>query len=177
MAGLKDQTPGYPCEAQPPPPDVPQPPPQSPTGTEQPPPPPPPPIPPPTNSQYPPPPSPSPYNPNGALPYSPTDSSPVRTYGYGQTRSGYQGFQPTSYQTSQQQGTAPGPYGGASRVDTCKKANNSNVNKGGQQMWNRMKRKCAWVYTKWWTWMYANNVVANYISRKNMIHPTLTKIP
>ncbi|XP_053481575.1 leukocyte receptor cluster member 8 homolog [Ictalurus furcatus] len=140
MAGLKDQTPGYPCEAQPPPPDVPQPPPQSPTGTEQPPPPPPPPIPPPPNSQYPPPPSPSPYNPNGALPYSPTDSSPVRTYGYGQTRSGYQGFQPTSYQTSQQQGTAPGPYGGAGRVDTCKKANNSNVNKGGQQMWNRMKQ-------------------------------------
>ncbi|KAB5587050.1 hypothetical protein PHYPO_G00008460 [Pangasianodon hypophthalmus] len=141
MAGLKEQASGYPCEAQPPPPDVPQPPPQSPTGTEQPPPPPPPPIPPPPNSQYPPPPSPSPYNPNGALPYSPTDSSPVRTYGYGQNRPGYQGFQAVSYQTSQQQqGTAPGPYGGAGRGDTTKKASNANVNKGGQQMWNRIKQ-------------------------------------
>ncbi|MCI4374704.1 hypothetical protein PGIGA_G00008970 [Pangasianodon gigas] len=141
MAGLKEQASGYPCEAQPPPPDVPQPPPQSPTGTEQPPPPPPPPIPPPPNSQYPPPPSPSHYNPNGALPYSPTDSSPVRTYGYGQNRPGYQGFQAVSYQTSQQQqGTAPGPYGGAGRGDTAKKASNANVNKGGQQMWNRIKQ-------------------------------------
>ncbi|XP_060777604.1 leukocyte receptor cluster member 8 homolog [Neoarius graeffei] len=136
MAGLKEQSSGYPCEAQALPPDVPQPPPQSPTGAEQqPPPPPPPPIPPPPNSQYPP--SPTTYNPNGALPYSPTDSSPVRTYGYGQTRTGYQSFQAPSYQTSQQQGTAPGPY---SLGDTSKKGNNANVNKGGQQMWNRMKQ-------------------------------------
>lgn len=144
MAGLKEQTSGYQCEAQPPPPDVPQPPPQSPTGTEQPPPPPPPPMPPPPNSQYPPPPSPSSYNPNGPLPYSPTDSSPVRTYGYGQNRPTYQCFQVPSYQTSQQQqGTTPSLYGGVGRGDGSKKANNANVNKGGQQMWNRMKRECA----------------------------------
>lgn len=142
MAGLKEHTSGYPCEAQALPPDVPQPPPQSPTGKDQPPPPPPPPIPPPPSSQYPPPPSPSSYTPNGALPYSPTDSNPVRMYGYGQNRPSYQSFQAPSYQTShQQQVTVPGPYGVAGRGDTSKKSNNANMNKGGQQMWNRMKRK------------------------------------
>ncbi|KAI5620442.1 leukocyte receptor cluster member 8-like [Silurus asotus] len=137
MTGLKEQTSGYPCEVQPPPPDVPQPPPQSPTGTEKPPPPPPPPIPPPPNTQYPPPPS--LYNPNGAMPYSSNDASPVRNYVYGQNRPVYQGFQSSCYQTSQQ-GTASGPYGGAGRGESSKKTNNGNVNKCGQQMWNRMKQ-------------------------------------
>ncbi|GAA6094366.1 leukocyte receptor cluster member 8 homolog isoform X1 [Tachysurus ichikawai] len=100
MAGLKDQTSGYQCEAQPPPPDAPQPPPQSPTSTDH----------------------------------------AVRTYSYGQNRQGYQGFQAPTYQTSQQQGTAPGLYGGAGLGDSNKKANNANVNKIGQQMWNRMKQ-------------------------------------
>ncbi|GAA6094367.1 leukocyte receptor cluster member 8 homolog isoform X1 [Tachysurus ichikawai] len=91
-------------------------------------------------AQYPPPPSPSPYNSNGVLSYGPTDSSAVRTYSYGQNRQGYQGFQAPTYQTSQQQGTAPGLYGGAGLGDSNKKANNANVNKIGQQMWNRMKQ-------------------------------------
>ncbi|XP_066538870.1 leukocyte receptor cluster member 8 homolog [Hoplias malabaricus] len=134
MPMMEEQSSNYTSETQPPPPAVPQPPPQSPTSSDQPPPPPPPPIPPPPNAQYPPPPSPTLYNTNGSLPYSPTDS--MRGYNHGQPRPSYQSYQTLGYQ--QQQGSGQNSYGGAGRGD--KKLNNSNMNKGGQQLWNRMKQ-------------------------------------
>ncbi|RXN28143.1 leukocyte receptor cluster member 8 [Labeo rohita] len=138
MPMMEDQSSNY--SSQPPPPATPQPPPQSPTSTDQPPPPPPPPIPPPPNAQYPPPPSQTPYSPNGTLPYSPTDSNPMmQGYNSGQIRPGYQGYQTPSYQSPQQQAPGQGPYGGPGRVD-AKKPNNNNMNKGGQQLWQRMKQ-------------------------------------
>ncbi|XP_051999305.1 leukocyte receptor cluster member 8 homolog [Xyrauchen texanus] len=133
MPMMEDQSSSYP--SQPPPPATPQPPPQSPTSSDQPPPPPPPSIPPPPNAQYPPPLSQTPYSPNGTLPYSPTDSNPMRGYNQGPIRPGYQGYQGPGYQSLQQQGSAQGPYGGPGRVD-AKKPNN--MNKGGQQLWQRM---------------------------------------
>ncbi|KAL7886522.1 hypothetical protein AOLI_G00042430 [Acnodon oligacanthus] len=140
MPMMEEQSSSYSSEPQPPPPAVPQPPPQSPTSSDQPPPPPPPPIPPPPNAQYPPPPSQTPYNPNGALPYSPTDSNHMRGYNHGQPRPSYQGYQPPGYPPPPQQGPGQGPYGGAGRGDVNKKPNNANMNKGGQQLWNRMKQ-------------------------------------
>ncbi|XP_039535312.1 leukocyte receptor cluster member 8 homolog [Pimephales promelas] len=138
MPMAEDQSSSYP--SQPPPPATPQPPPQSPTSTDQPPPPPPPPIPPPPNAQYPLPSSQTPYSPNGTLPYSPTDSNPMmRGYNPGQIRPGYQGYPAPAYQPPQQQAPGQGPYGGAGMVDS-KKPINSNMNKGGQQLWQRMKQ-------------------------------------
>ncbi|XP_067259413.1 leukocyte receptor cluster member 8 homolog isoform X1 [Chanodichthys erythropterus] len=138
MPMVDDQSSSYP--SQPPPPATPQPPPQSPSSSDQPPPPPPPPIPPPPNAQYPPPPSQTPYSPNGTMPYSPTDSNPMmRGYNPGQIRPGYQGYQAPPYQPPQQQAPGQGPYGGAGMVD-CKKPNTGNMNKGGQQLWQRMKQ-------------------------------------
>ncbi|XP_051574597.1 leukocyte receptor cluster member 8 homolog isoform X2 [Myxocyprinus asiaticus] len=135
MPMMDDQSSSYP--SQPPPPVAPQPPPQSPTSSDQPPPPPPPTIPPPPNAQYPPPLSQTPYSPNGTLPYSPTDSNPMRGYNQGPIRPGYQGYQGPGYQPTQQQGPGQGPYGGPGRVD-AKKPNN--MNKVGQQLWQRMKQ-------------------------------------
>ncbi|XP_062848619.1 leukocyte receptor cluster member 8 homolog [Trichomycterus rosablanca] len=126
IPAVKEQSSGYPCEVQPQTPAAPQPPSQSPTGSEKPPPP----AIPPPNSQYPPPPSQTPYPPNGAMPYSPTDPSPMSPYGHGLNKPGFQAYQASGYQPPQQQGQ----YGG--RVD----ANSANINKGGQQLWNRMKQ-------------------------------------
>lgn len=144
MPMMEDQSSSY--SSQPPPPATPQPPPQSPTSTDQPPPPP---IPPPPNAQFPPSPSQTPYNPNGTLPYSPTDSNPMmQGYNSGQIRPGYQGYQAPAYLPPQQQAPGQGPYGGPGRVD-AKKPNNSNMNKGDQQPWQRMKRMylCAYACT------------------------------
>uniref|UniRef100_A0A673IGL8 Leukocyte receptor cluster member 8 homolog n=1 Tax=Sinocyclocheilus rhinocerous TaxID=307959 RepID=A0A673IGL8_9TELE len=81
---------------------------------------------------YPPPPSQTPYNPNCTMPYSPTDSNPMmQGYNSGQIRPGYQGYQAPAYQPPQQQ---PPP------ATDAKKPNNSNMNKGGQQLWQRMKQ-------------------------------------
>ncbi|XP_052002343.1 leukocyte receptor cluster member 8 homolog isoform X2 [Xyrauchen texanus] len=135
MPMMDDQSSNYP--SQPPPPAAPQPPPQSPTSSGQPPPPPPPTIPPPPNAQYPPPLSQTPYSPNGTLPYSPTDSNPMQGYNQGPIRPGYQSYQGPGYQPTQQQGPGQGPYGGPGRADS-KKPNN--MNKGGQQLWQRMKQ-------------------------------------
>ncbi|XP_016086077.1 leukocyte receptor cluster member 8 homolog isoform X1 [Sinocyclocheilus grahami] len=138
MPMMEDQSSSYP--SQPPPPATSQPPPQSPTSPDQPPPPPPPPIPPPPNAQYPPPPSQTTYSPNGTLPYSPTDSNTMmQGYNSGQIRPGYQGYQTPAYQPPQQHCPGQGLYGGPGRVD-AKKPNNSNMNKGGQQLWQRMKQ-------------------------------------
>ncbi|XP_042628043.1 leukocyte receptor cluster member 8 homolog [Cyprinus carpio] len=135
MPMMEDQSSSY--SSQPPPPATPQPPPQSPTSTDQPPTPP---IPPPPNAQFPPSPSQTPYNPNGTLPYSPTDSNPMmQGYNSGQIRAGYQGYQAPAYLPPQQQAPGQGPYGGPGRVD-AKKPNNSNMNKGDQQPWQRMKQ-------------------------------------
>uniref|UniRef100_A0A673HE08 Leukocyte receptor cluster member 8 homolog n=1 Tax=Sinocyclocheilus rhinocerous TaxID=307959 RepID=A0A673HE08_9TELE len=96
--------------------------------------------PPPPATSYPPPPSQTPYNPNCTMPYSPTDSSAMmQGYNSGQIRPGYQGYQTPAYQPPQQQGPGQGLYGGPGRVD-AKKPNNSNMNKGGQQLWQRMKQ-------------------------------------
>ncbi len=144
MTMMEDQSSSYP--SQPPPPATPQPPPQSPTSTDQTPPPPPSPIPPPPNAQYPRSPSQTTYRPNGTMPYSPTDSNTMmQGYNSGQIRPGYQGYQTPAYQPPHQQGQGQGMYGGPGRVD-AKKPNNSNMNKGGQQLWQRMKRTCLCAY-------------------------------
>uniref|UniRef100_A0AAY4A3T6 PCI domain-containing protein n=1 Tax=Denticeps clupeoides TaxID=299321 RepID=A0AAY4A3T6_9TELE len=122
MPMMDEQSSAYP--PQPPPPAVPQPPSQNPTASEQPPPPPPPPIPPPPNSQYPPSPPPQPR------------TAPMKGYSHNQAHPGYgQGYQAQSYQVCQATAQQQKPYGITGRGDPSKKAN-----KGGQQLWHRMKQ-------------------------------------
>ncbi|XP_016321837.1 leukocyte receptor cluster member 8 homolog [Sinocyclocheilus anshuiensis] len=86
------------------------------------------------SSQPPPPATPQPP------PQSPTSTDPMmQGYNSGHIRPGYQGYQAPAYQPPQQQAPGQGPYGGPGRVD-AKKPNNSNMNKGGQQLWQRMKQ-------------------------------------
>ncbi|XP_016357265.1 leukocyte receptor cluster member 8 homolog isoform X3 [Sinocyclocheilus anshuiensis] len=73
-------------------------------------------------------------------PATPTGQAPAMPMMEDQSiRPGYQGYQTPAYQPPQQQGPGQGLYGGPGRVD-AKKPNNSNMNKGGQQLWQRMKR-------------------------------------
>ncbi|XP_018591214.2 leukocyte receptor cluster member 8 homolog [Scleropages formosus] len=146
MPMLDDQSTSYLPQPQPPPPAAPQPPPQSPTSSEQPPPPPPPPIPPPPNSQYPPPPTQTPYNPN--MSYSPNDSNNTMrgyTHNHTQVRPNYsQSYQSQNTYASAQSNTQQqsqqsqqNQYGaGAGRGEAI----NKKGNKGGQQLWHRMKQ-------------------------------------
>ncbi|KAG7469385.1 hypothetical protein MATL_G00128390 [Megalops atlanticus] len=138
---LDDQSSSYPPQPQPPPPAVPQPPPQSPTSSEQPPPPPPPPIPPPPNSQYPQPPTQTSYNSNNSMSYPPNDSNQMRgyTHNHNQARPNYnQGYQgQSSYPNSQNNPQPQSQHGGgAGRGEAA----NKKANKGGQQLWHRMKQ-------------------------------------
>ncbi|XP_016357262.1 leukocyte receptor cluster member 8 homolog isoform X1 [Sinocyclocheilus anshuiensis] len=73
-------------------------------------------------------------------PATPTGQAPAMPMMEDQSiRPGYQGYQTPAYQPPQQQGPGQGLYGGPGRVD-AKKPNNSNMNKGGQQLWQRMKQ-------------------------------------
>ncbi|TRZ01732.1 hypothetical protein DNTS_032282 [Danionella cerebrum] len=133
MPKIEDQSSSF--STQPPPPATPQ----SPKSTDQPPPPPP--VHPQPNPQYPLSPTQTPYNSSGAMPYNPADSNPsMRGYNPGQIRAGFQGYKPQTYQPPQQQASGQGPYGGEVRQDP-KNTNTSNTNKGGQQLWQRMKRE------------------------------------